>query len=367
MADGVYTASDLVNAYKRIDPSKIGDIPRILASLPGGASGSYTLQQLQGIGSPARGTGGITESGLTGLSSRSLTAWNAALSGLGSGTSAAEGAAQDAIGGIGGGNFDSLQAAQIANLQASTAAQQLAIKLAKERAALGKKYGGTIFGEGQTFIDESTPLRKAIIGSTERALGLPVSSGSESPVALFGPTAPERNTLEQQYNLARQGILESTPTRGGQLNASLNAAQIARARAMTDLQANATNKALALGTQIGFEEPKLGLAAQESGANIATGNLGGAASNVTAAGLGLTGVASGYNQAANTLLQSQYLPATLSLQEQGLLQQGDLATMALLAQERMAGNNADAAKKGGTGAGAGAGAGAILSALISKY
>lgn len=366
MPEGVYTASDLVNAYKRIDPGKIADIPRILAALPGGASGSYTLDQLRAVGSPSRGTGGVGESGLTGLSSRSLTAYQAALAGLGGGGGFGSEEVAGEIGGIGGGNFSELQAAQIANLNASTAAFQNAIKLAKERAALGKKYGGQIYGEGQTFIDESTPLRKAIIGSTERALGLPVSTGSESGVAFFGPDAPERRTVEDQYQNARRALIEGTPTRGGQLNTGLNNLGIARANAVVDLQAAATRRAEQFGANIGFEEPKLGLAAQESGANIATGNLGGASSNITAAGAGLTGVASGFNSAANTTLQSQIAPAQIGLGLAGLNQQADLATMALLAQERLANNQASAAKKGGTGAGAGAGLGSILGAIISR-
>ncbi len=161
MAEGqLFTAADLINAYRLVDPGKTADVQRILAGLPGGGSGSYTLQQLQNVGYPASGTGGLAESGLSGLSSRSLSAFQGALGILGRG---AESNPFEAFGGI-----EGLTAGQLGLIGAQTDALRQAMAFAAERAALGKTLGGEISGISRGFLDESTPLRKALIGSTEK-------------------------------------------------------------------------------------------------------------------------------------------------------------------------------------------------------
>jgi len=108
----------------------------------------------------------------------------------------------------------------------------------------------------QKIFEETTGLRTGLIGSFEERLGLP--STQEGPLAdasLFGPTAPERETLESQFTNARENILSRTPTRGGQLNETLADLETDRARAVTGLDVAASREALALGQGVAFGAP----------------------------------------------------------------------------------------------------------------
>lgn len=98
---------------------------------------------------------------------------------------------------------------------------------------------------------EATPLRQALIGSTEQRLGM-TPSFTPSPVGLFGPQAPERQALEAQHKNARENIIGSTPARGSDLNRNLANLEMGRAGDIGALEANATNQALGLATDIGL-------------------------------------------------------------------------------------------------------------------
>lgn len=320
MAGEIYTIDDLINAYRQIDPGKVIDVNRVLSGLPNGGAGGFTIDQLRGMAN------------LQGLSNRSMTAFQSAIAELGNISNTQRNAQQED-----------------AALQESLATFRQARALAAERANVGRSAGGEISNLSRQFLKESTPLRKALIGSTEARLGLPVSTGMQSPVALFGPSAPERAALETGFANARRDILENTPARGGQLNRALMRLPEDRARALSAQEALATDKAVGLATDIGLGGAPLALQGLQSGAGVTMEGLGGAAGTNIAAGSGITGVASGYNAAASRS------------------QQFNLATMALAAQERAASGSADAAKKGSTGQGAGAGAGAILGAVLSNY
>jgi hypothetical protein len=99
--------------------------------------------------------------------------------------------------------------------------------------------------------EESTPLRQSLVGSAEEKLGM-TPSFAPSPVALFGPNAPERQAVEAQYGNAKENILSTVPMRGSELNRNLVGLEAARAGDIGQLEANATNQALALGSDIGL-------------------------------------------------------------------------------------------------------------------
>lgn len=112
--------------------------------------------------------------------------------------------------------------------------------LTQQQAAISKK-----------IFEESTPLRQSLVGSAEQRLGMDPSF-TPSSVALFGPSAPERQAVEGQYSNARENILSSVPMRGSELNRNLVGLEAARAGDIGQLEANATNQALGLASDIGL-------------------------------------------------------------------------------------------------------------------
>src|SRR3990172_8170849 len=90
----------------------------------------------------------------------------------------------------------------------------------EEAAATQTQIARQLFGE-------STGLRKGIIGELEAILGFPQSAKpvegepSRPTGVLEGAFRPAREALESQFGVAREQILSSVPSRGGQLNQQL--------------------------------------------------------------------------------------------------------------------------------------------------
>ena len=279
------------------------------------------------------------------------------------------------------GFFGSLDQAGAAFGSANEAFLQL-LGLAQRQAALGQQLGSQLSATGtalggeisdlsRMFLSESTPLRRGIIGATEAKLGVPLladlpeghkggvlvdKKGRPTPLtpeakqqqrirgqaatgALFGPSAPERAALDQQFAAAREAAIASSPARGGQLAQQLTQLPEERARAIASMEAGATSKALGLGMDIGLGTR--GLALQGLGAGAGGGGGGG----FGGVGSGFTGMGSQFgsffNEAANRAQQDMQFQ------------------LGLLAQQQQASQQAAGAKKGATGQGVGAGVGAI--------
>jgi hypothetical protein len=108
----------------------------------------------------------------------------------------------------------------------------------------------------QRLFDESTPLRQALTGAAESRLGMtPTFPQGAGMAGLFGPSAPERQAAESQYNVAKENIIGNTPNRGSDLNRALAGNENNRAAAITGLEADATNRALNLGSSVAFQAP----------------------------------------------------------------------------------------------------------------
>jgi hypothetical protein len=107
----------------------------------------------------------------------------------------------------------------------------------------------------QRLFDETTPLRQSLTGAAEARLGLqPTFPQGAGMAGLFGPSAPERQTAENQYNIAKQNIM-GQGVRGSDLNRALAGNENNRAAAITGLEADATNRALNLGSSVAFQAP----------------------------------------------------------------------------------------------------------------
>ena len=102
-----------------------------------------------------------------------------------------------------------------------------------------------------TIFGEATPLRQALVGSVEQRLGLEPTY-EPSDVALFGPSAPERQAVESQYTNAKNNIMSSIPTRGSEMNKNLAGLEAARAGDIGQMESDATMRALGLASDIGL-------------------------------------------------------------------------------------------------------------------
>jgi hypothetical protein len=252
--------------------------------------------------------------------------------------------------------------------------------ISDQQMATGRTLGREVSQISRGFLRESTPLRRGITAAAEMKLGIPLladlpqgrdAKGNLTPdalkqlkvrryasdVAFFGPQAPERAALESQFSNARTAAIESSPSRGGQLSQTLAQLPEERARAISGMEADATNRALAVGSEIGFGTRGLALQGLEAGAGIQMGGLNSAAASMGGAGAGFSSVGSGYTGIANSF--GNMFNAGEDRSSALLLSQ-----LQLQAQQEQAAQGAQGAKKGGTGAGVGAGAGAIIGAVV---
>ncbi len=137
---------------------------------------------------------------------------------------------------------------------------------------------------------ESTPLRTGLLASIEDIFGLPrtiqpstgefVSAGTkEHPfkkfvlhpsgdmqVNPFGVYGQARQDLENQYPVARENILSTNPSRGGQLNNQLFNLDVARAGEVGGLRERVINNALGLASGVAFQTPATVLGARDNSA-----------------------------------------------------------------------------------------------------
>lgn len=302
MASQVIRPEDLGQAIGSVDPIKISDASRLFTenNLPTSGVDYDTLRDV------------IIGGGFPGASGRSQSALLAALNGLGSG-------GEEELGGMEMGALS-----ELLGFGRSSA----------ELAALQKKISEQLF-------NESSPLRLGLIGAVERELGLPVSTSAPiAELALRRNINPEIEAGEAMIGRAREDILATTPSRGGQLNAQLGELPLERARLRSAIvgsaEEEANQRALSLATGIGLGTPSIAL----SGLGQASSSYGNAASAAGAA-------AQGYG----------------AIQQRQIAERLGLASIA--AQDRATAAQAEAGKKAGGGQAAGAGAGIAAAAIIA--
>ena len=109
--------------------------------------------------------------------------------------------------------------------------------------------------------NQTAPLR----GQTVDALSRVLAGQRPSSLRVF---APEREALESQFRRARENVLSTTPTRGGQLNRSLVDLEIARAMGVSGLESDIRRTAFTQALGTGFGIPAVSIAGLGSAAGL---------------------------------------------------------------------------------------------------
>ena len=94
--------------------------------------------------------------------------------------------------------------------------------------------------------------------STEQTLNQVLGGGRPENMRIF---APEREAVENQVRVARENILSTTPTRGGQLNQALTNVELARAGTLGQMEADIRRQAFREALGVGFQVPAAAIGA----------------------------------------------------------------------------------------------------------
>jgi len=91
-------------------------------------------------------------------------------------------------------------------------------------------------------LSQTAPLRAVTAGTLfNRLTGGPIEA------------APEREAIEGQFTRARENILATTPSRGGQLNRMLADVEVGRAQSVAGLESDLRKRAFEDALRIGFQ------------------------------------------------------------------------------------------------------------------
>lgn len=104
-------------------------------------------------------------------------------------------------------------------------------------------------------------LRKGVIGDLESFL----AGGSPENLNFM---APVRDDIEDQFNVAKENIIGSAGTRGGQLSKALIDLNVDRARTVGSLGANLRQALFSMASGIGFGTPQTALSGFGQAGNL---------------------------------------------------------------------------------------------------
>lgn len=159
-----------------------------------------------------------------------------------------------------------LGAATIGSSLLNRSSQRRAASAAEQQAQAAREQGAL----AQALFRETQPLR------TESIDQLLATLTGEIPPLLLPSLTRGRETLEDQFSVAREGIINRTPARGGQLAQGLIDLESDRARALGGFEADIGRELFTQAQGAGFGQAPVAL----SGLGQATAGLGGSAATL---------------------------------------------------------------------------------------